>query len=323
MDRISLLPNEILLNILRHINLISDIRAFANISRRFHQALNVELYLRCGRLHNWLPLFVGAQRGDIRLLEVCFDLGAPLNTIWQGDQMWSHVSIYPFHQPLVTAVEYGQVSAVMWLLSKKVNLNGGANSFDVDITPLKACLQISSMDASSQDTKRSNERELARYQIFRALLARGANVNPGNVEVFSPLREVLRQVHEGLGLGGGIPYLALLLEGKADPSRLCKLRSRPHVCWLDPSTLGSRCERHEEYYCLEDSLNLLPEHINIIVQRMEECETNRDLLLPDQFQKVRQFFFTLRFVAEERQARDQITRVRLLEFRDRLSRILG
>lgn len=237
--------------------------------------------------------------------------------------MWSHVSIYPFYQPLVTAVEYGQVSAVTWLLSKKADPNGGASSFDVDITPLKACLQISSMDAPSQDTKRSNERELARYQIFRALLASGANVNPGNVGVYSPLSEALRQVHEGRELGGGIPYLALLLEGGADPSRLCELRSRPHVCWLDPSTLGSRCERHEEYYCIEDSLDLLPEHINIIVQRMEECEINRDLLSDDQFQKVRQFFFTLRFVAEERQARDQITRVRILEFCDSLSRILG
>lgn len=291
MDRISLLPNEILVKIFQHIDSVWEMRDFVNVSWRFHQTFNVELYLTCGRLFNWLPLFVGAQRGDIRLLKVCLGLKAPLDTTWQGDQMWSHVSIYPFYRPLVTAVEYGQVSAVTWLLSKKADPNGGANSFDVDKTPLKACLQICSRDAPSQDIKHSNERELARYQIFRALLASGANPNPGIIGGYSPLREALRQVHERLGLGGGIPYLALLLKGGADSSRLCKLWPRPHVCWLHPSTLGSRCERHEEYYCEEDSLNLTPEDINIIVQRMEECEINRDLLSADQFQRVRYFFF--------------------------------
>lgn len=210
--------------------------------------------------------------------------------------MWSYVSVYPFYRPLQTAVKHRQVSAVTWLLLQNADPNGGVdvNSLDAHQTPLKACLQFCSRDLPSQDIKRGNERELARYQIFRALLERGANPNLAKLKGDSLLREAYRQVYKGLGVGRGIPYLALLLKHEADSSRLCIFTDIPHDCYLRRSRLGLRVEHHDELWCSEGSLFLDPMELDIIIQEMEDCQINRDLLSADEFQRVRNFFITVR-----------------------------
>ncbi|KAH7002390.1 hypothetical protein EDB80DRAFT_685557 [Ilyonectria destructans] len=83
-----------------------------------------ELYLEFGRKFDWLPLFVGAMRGDIKLLERCLDLGSPIDQVCTSDQVrytiyewnsdmidcWNFV--YMFHRPIHMAITHRQLDTV-------------------------------------------------------------------------------------------------------------------------------------------------------------------------------------------------------------------
>lgn len=274
MDQISLVPNEILLIILEHLDSARDIKNLANASRRFHRALGVELYLVCGRRFNWLPLFIGAERGDIRLLEYCLQLEAPVDTLWICDG-------YPTYRPLLTAVLAGHPSAVTCLLSHKANPNGlvlqGINpEFR---TPLHGCID-------------SHPYLPAQPQIFRALLASGANQHSGDPCILTKAFSLAYN-------GSGVQYLSLLLAYKADSSRLCERKNRPHYCYLHPSRLGSKIEDKERrVFCKPPNTGRGVEKVDRAIKQMENCQITREFLSDSEFAVGRNCLITVRRLME-------------------------
>lgn len=270
MDQISLVPNEILLIVLEHLDSVRDIKNLASASRRFHRALGVELYLVCGRRFNWLPLFIGAKRGDIRLLEYCLQLNAPADTLYSRDG-------YPTYRPLLEAILAGHPSAVTCLLSYKANPNGLVFQ-DINPefrTPLHGCID-------------SHPYLPAQPQIFRALLANGAN--PHSVDPC-----ILSKAFSLAYNGSGFQYLSLLLEYKADSSQLCERKHRPHYCYLDPSRLGSKIKDKEtRVFCKPLNTGRGVEKIDRAIKQMENCQITREFLSDSEFAKGRDCLITVR-----------------------------
>lgn len=250
-DRLSQLPNEILLMILSHLPSMSDFRSVANLSWRFTRRFGPELYLEFGRKFDWLPLFVGAMRGDINLLERCLKLDAPIDQIATSDRIcqtsvgwfydptdwWEFV--YVFNRPIHTAIEHRQLGTVRWLL--KHGADPGRPGYlksqgDSSSTPLMWCLCL------FEHRIKSGILDIipVTFEIFRALLEAKADPNVNDINLGHPLRKVLSEwfIHHRLGF----VYLAILLKYGADPKQLCKHRHVDHTCSLDSSRIKSQPE---------------------------------------------------------------------------------
>lgn len=246
MDRLSQMPNEILLMILSHVPSMSDFRRVANLSRGLNNTLGRELYLEFGRRFDWLPLFVGAMRGDIKLLERCLDYGAPIDQVCTSDQVcqitlfstsdkidcWNLV--YQFHRPIHTAIAHRQLDTVRWLLAHDADpgrpgyLRIPGDSFS---TPLMWCLGMFESQLRMKD-------EVIRpidFEIFRILLEAKAGPNVNDIKFGYPLCRVFSSYFAYNRYS--FVYLSILLKYGADSKQLCMYRHVDHVCSLDSSHL--------------------------------------------------------------------------------------
>lgn len=244
MDRLSEMPNEILLMILSHVPSMSDFRRVANLSRRFHNRFGQELYLEFGRKFDWLPLFVGAMRGDIKLLERCLGHGAPIDQVCTSDQVcyttpfstsdkidcWNLV--YPFHRPIHMAITHRQLDTVRWLLAHDADpgrpgyLRAPGDSFS---TPLMWSLHVFGglVTADSGDIIPIN------FEIFRTLLEAGADPNANDIEFGYPLCRLFCSYFAYHRFS--FVYFAILLKYGAESKQLCRHRHVDHTCSLDSS----------------------------------------------------------------------------------------
>ncbi|KAH7159562.1 hypothetical protein B0J13DRAFT_616375 [Dactylonectria estremocensis] len=113
---LSAMPAMILRSIFTKLDSINTMRNMASVSCRLNKELRDELYAECGWWLNWLPLFLAAQSGDIRLIHRCMELGAPVNALWAYRSAKGNRFMAVFAFPLDAAIEHNQVGAVRWLL---------------------------------------------------------------------------------------------------------------------------------------------------------------------------------------------------------------
>lgn len=110
-DRISSLPDEMLLQLLPHLYSMADVVNLVKVSKRFSRSLSGEVYRESWRI-NWLPLFVGAQLGSIKMLERCLEVNAPVDQEWHDGSICWDMKMYRSCRPIHVAIQNRQVEAV-------------------------------------------------------------------------------------------------------------------------------------------------------------------------------------------------------------------
>lgn len=226
------MPTEILLRFYSHLDSIDNMRNLVNTSRRLNFSLDNELYKESGRRINWLPLFIGAQKGDIKLLERCERAGAPLDTTWQLTHTYPDVNFSKFCRPIHLAVEYRKPVVVKWLLEQDTGANG--SDYITECGHFKSLLELamrtSPVDAGVEQWSlaRRQKAGLDNKRIFEALLEKGADPKGKIAEYGHLLR--LAFSHDN-GIRHGIPFLTLLVQKGVNLNVLCQCKDH---CTLNP-----------------------------------------------------------------------------------------
>lgn len=238
MDRLSTLPTELHLSIFSYLDSMDDMRNLANTSRLFYILFDEELYKESGRRFSWLPLFIGAQKGDIKLLERCQQAGAPLDTTWQLTNTYVDIDFSQHCRPIHVAVQYRKLVAVNWFLELKNNDNGydyitERGDFK---SPLEWALHSSGIDAKIEkwSVARRQKAGLVNTRIFEALLEKSAHPKDKIAEYGHLLRRVMSV---DTRVRHGIPFLTLLVQKGVNLNVLCD-------CW-DPCALNPLPGRKE------------------------------------------------------------------------------
>ncbi|RSL48994.1 hypothetical protein CEP54_012646 [Fusarium duplospermum] len=125
-DRLSTLPQEMLLEIFHVLPTFKDKGCFVLTSKYLHQISNKYLYRSTGETLSWLPVFLAARQGDIAQLNKCKEAGAPANISW-NDQHSSRACVSPDIRhggsPLEEAIMNLQVRTVKWFLKQGTSPN--------------------------------------------------------------------------------------------------------------------------------------------------------------------------------------------------------
>lgn len=115
-DLLSRLPRQILVKLLSHLSPVDGGFRLVSASRFLYHTLILDLYREAGRQLSWLPLFLGAMDGNFCTLQTCLEAGAPIDHMWQGNQLTAR---WPFDtgiRPLHVAIHSAQLGSVRWLL---------------------------------------------------------------------------------------------------------------------------------------------------------------------------------------------------------------
>ncbi|KAH6962080.1 hypothetical protein BKA56DRAFT_679618 [Ilyonectria sp. MPI-CAGE-AT-0026] len=228
-DRLSILPAELHLSIFSYLDSIDDMRNIANTSRRLNLSLDKQLYKESGRRINWLPLFIGAQKGDIKLLERCEKAGAPMDKTWQLTHTYLDVDFSQHCRPIHVAIEYRRVAAVKWIIKKYPDFAKGpdyTNTYGYFKSPLETAMRTSRVDIGFKtwSLARRQKAEWNNKRILKALLKRGADPNVKIAKYVHPLRLAF-SVDDDI-LRPGIPYLTLLGGKGANLNAFCTCRQQ-------------------------------------------------------------------------------------------------
>ncbi|KAM5347767.1 hypothetical protein ACJ41O_007591 [Fusarium nematophilum] len=117
-DRLSALPDEILLMILSRIHPTKDGLGLVVASKKLYSILILDLYRLTGEQLNWRPLFLGARYGNLNTLERCLEAGAPLNCPQpEHESTEQNVWIPKGSRAIHCALMHHQLEAVKWLLA--------------------------------------------------------------------------------------------------------------------------------------------------------------------------------------------------------------
>jgi len=97
-DRLSILPDKLLLQIFSHFVEFAHCLNLIKRSKRFYNSLLPELYKQTGRIHGWYPLYAAARTGNVAALERCYEFSAPLDS----DVIFNKCEHFPFSfRPLI------------------------------------------------------------------------------------------------------------------------------------------------------------------------------------------------------------------------------
>lgn len=280
------LPIELLLSLIPHLHSLRDIKNLASVSRVFHHIFGQELYKECHRRLDYLPLFIGAMEGDIKLLGYFLKYGQQIDPIWTDKKIPHPMFVYPNHRPIHVAIEHGQVDTVDWLLAKGANPNQSENLTELDYcrTPLQICMEMASgILATNPDMN-----EPTQLRIFRALLKSGADPNVKDKFYDYPLRQWLTS--EMGDIRKCIPYISLLLFYKANPLQLCKYYNTKHKCSFRSELLGSRPPADSQ--CVQDVGMIIDQQGGDILA-MRKHPLCSELLSDEEFELCQKLLFTI------------------------------
>lgn len=228
-DRISSLPDQMLVYLLPHLHSMADVVNLVKVSKRFYRSLSGEVYRESWRI-NWLPLFLGAQSGSIKMLERCLEVNAPLDQEWYDTSICWDMKIPRFCRPIHLAIKNRQVEAVKWLLEKKAD--PGLPGYDPYLypSPLEIAMSMTLKESAVglRDSKKRARIELDNATMFQALIAAKADPNVIDTKCDLLLRRAMI-----VRSPTGVSYFALLLKGGANPNQLCSCTS---PCGLYPSS---------------------------------------------------------------------------------------
>ncbi|KAM5386953.1 hypothetical protein ACJZ2D_000246 [Fusarium nematophilum] len=197
LDRLSSLPDEILLRTFCYLSPIKGGLSLILTSRRFHRTLLIELYREAGRQLGWLPLFFAAKTGNMATLELCREVKAPVDCQWVGDPWLSRqqplgLPVIKGSRPLRAAVEALQHEAVTWLLRNGAdpNLLRVEEEFGHDRGPAEIAIEAGLREVfedlrgdegrralKRNDPLLADTRVLTVFKIFGALVAAGAKID--------------------------------------------------------------------------------------------------------------------------------------------------
>lgn len=107
-DRLSSLPNEILLAISSHLPTWIDSLNFSKASKRYHDPLLCQLY----KESDWYPFYIAVQSGNIATLDRCHEFGVPVDRPFE----LMRYDGYDGTRPLIFAIRHYQPAVVEWLL---------------------------------------------------------------------------------------------------------------------------------------------------------------------------------------------------------------
>ncbi|WAO93509.1 Hypothetical protein NCS54_01105900 [Fusarium falciforme] len=125
-DRLSILPQEILLEIFSVLPAFRDKGCFVLTSRYLHQIFDKYLYESAGATLSWLPVFLAARQGNIANLEKCEEFNAPANISWNrkhSSKACVDPEIRHGASPLDEAIMNLQVRVVEWFLARGTSPN--------------------------------------------------------------------------------------------------------------------------------------------------------------------------------------------------------
>lgn len=125
-DRLTTLPQEMILEIAKRVLVFNDKLSLLLTSRYLHQILHEDMYKSGCKTLNWRPLFFAARKGDMAKLNRCKELGAPANVYWDCKHDFDNsirLAIQHGASPLEEAIMNGRVGAVKWLLAQGANPN--------------------------------------------------------------------------------------------------------------------------------------------------------------------------------------------------------
>lgn len=270
-DRISSLPDEMLLHLLPHLHSMTDVRNLVNVSKRFSRSLSGQVYKESSRI-NWLPLFLGARSGSIEMLERCKKAQVPLDQEWFDGSICWDMKIYRFCRPIHVAIKNRQVEAVKWLLENKADPGlPGYESYQYP-SPLEIAMSITLKESAVGlgDSEKTTRIELANATIFRALIAAKADPNVRDTQCEFLLRRALL-----IRSPWGVSYFSLLLEHGANPNQLCSCTVN---CGLYPSPYYKRY-LHLHPPTDWDIRRLGMERIDSILRPGKLCPSTRDLFV--------------------------------------------
>lgn len=87
MNRLYDLPIDVLVSLPPYLHSFQDIKILASVSRVFHNIFGRELYKECRRRLDFLPLFICAMYGDIKLLRYFLKYDQPMDAIWTDKEI--------------------------------------------------------------------------------------------------------------------------------------------------------------------------------------------------------------------------------------------
>ncbi|KAF4464583.1 hypothetical protein FALBO_8577 [Fusarium albosuccineum] len=122
-DMLSHLPNELLVKVFSHLSPIGDGHSLISTSKKFYNALIIELYRKAGKELDWAPLFIGARDGNMRTLELCRQAGAQMDLQCVRPLGCPEYAMPVGSRPLNIAIDLFQTGVVMWLLFYGANPN--------------------------------------------------------------------------------------------------------------------------------------------------------------------------------------------------------
>ncbi|KAH6998769.1 hypothetical protein BKA56DRAFT_684612 [Ilyonectria sp. MPI-CAGE-AT-0026] len=206
-----------LLYLLPHLHSMADVVNLVKVLKRFCRSLSGEVYRESWRI-NWLPLFLGAQLGSIKMLEWCLEVNAPLDQRWHDSSICWDMKIPRFCRPIHTAIKNRQVEAVKWLLEKKAD--PGSPGYDPYLypPPLEMTMPMTLKESAVglRDSEKRTRIELDNVTMFRALIVAKADPNVIDTKCDFLLRRALL-----VRSPTGVSYFAPLLKGGANPNQLC------------------------------------------------------------------------------------------------------